>query len=94
MIYTALAYPYCVLALARTDLAAIFKYASVGVRISAGMVAHIGTRFGGFGQSFREPKTLYAVSNDGCILDYRIVSIERRQAERDVCITYMRRHIW
>ena len=31
-----------------TDLAEILRYASVGVNISAGIVAHIGTRFGGF----------------------------------------------
>ena len=33
-----------------TDLAEILRYASVGVNISAGIVAHIGTRFGGFGE--------------------------------------------
>ena len=31
-----------------TDLAEILRYARVGVNISAGIVAHIGTRFGGF----------------------------------------------
>ena len=31
-----------------TDLAEILRYASVGVNISAGIVAHIGTIFGGF----------------------------------------------
>ena len=31
-----------------TDLAEILRYASVGVNISAGIVAHIGTRFGVF----------------------------------------------
>lgn len=34
-----------------TDLAEILRYASVGVIISADMVAHIGTRFGGFEES-------------------------------------------
>ena len=31
-----------------TDFAEILRYANVGVNISAGIVAHIGTRFGGF----------------------------------------------
>ena len=31
-----------------TNLAEILRYASVGVNMSAGMVAHIGIRFGGF----------------------------------------------
>lgn len=35
-----------------TYCVAILRYAIVGVRTSAGMVAQIGTRFGGFGRSF------------------------------------------
>ena len=34
-----------------TDLAEILRYASVGVNTSAGIVAHIGTMFGGFEES-------------------------------------------
>ncbi len=45
----------------------ILRYARVGVRISAGMVAHIGTRFGGLGEPFDVARTSCTVSKDGCI---------------------------
>ena len=48
-----------------TDLAEILRYASVGVNISAGMVAHIGTRFGGFEEFLDADITSCMVCNDG-----------------------------
>lgn len=53
----------------RTDLAEILRYANVGVNISAGMVAHIGTRFGGFEDFLNAESTSCTVANDGCILN-------------------------
>ena len=50
-----------------TDLAEILRYASVGVNISAGMVAHIGTRFGGFEEFSDAESTSCTVSNEGCM---------------------------
>lgn len=47
----------------------ILRYARVGVRISAGIVAHIGTRFGVFGESFDAVSTSCTTSKDGCILN-------------------------
>lgn len=46
-------------------LADILRYAKVGVRISAGIVAHMGTRFGGFGSSFDAMSTSCTVLKDG-----------------------------
>lgn len=57
------------------DLADIFKYANVGVRISAGMVAHNGTRFGEFGKPFDTASISCTVSSDGCMLNYKAISI-------------------
>ena len=52
-----------------TDLAEILRYASVGVNISAGMVAHIGTRFGGSEEFSNAESTSCTVSSDGCIFN-------------------------
>lgn len=49
------------------DLAEILRYASVGVNISAGMVAHNGTRFGGFEEFLDAESISCTVSNDGCM---------------------------
>ena len=57
------------------DLADIFKYANVGVRISAAMVAHNGTRFGEFGKPFDKASISCTVSSDGCMLNYKAISI-------------------
>ena len=54
----------------KTDLAEIFRYASVGVKMSAGIVAHKGTRFGGFGRFSELARTCFTVSNEGLILTY------------------------
>ena len=53
-----------------TDLADILRYASVGVNVSADMVAHNGIRFGGFEDFLYAESTSCTVSNDGCIFDY------------------------
>ena len=55
-------------------LAEILRYASVGVRMSAGMVAHIGTRFGGFGELLEASSTCCTVSRVGSILNYIAIS--------------------
>ena len=52
-----------------TDLAEIFRYASVGVKMSAGMVAHSGTIFGEFGAPSDSLRTRCMVSKDGSTLD-------------------------
>lgn len=50
-----------------TDLAEILRYARVGVNISAGMVAHIGTRFGGFEELLDAESTSCTVPSNGCM---------------------------
>ena len=50
-----------------TNVADSLRYARVGVRMSAGMVAHIGTMLGGLGESFKDARTRWIVSKDGCI---------------------------
>lgn len=55
-----------IVGLGSSDLADILRYARVGVRISAGIVAHIGTRLGGFGELFDAARTSCTVSRDGC----------------------------
>ena len=54
--------------------AEILRYANVGVRMSAGIVAHTGTRFGGFGELLDAASTSCTVSSDGCILNYTVIS--------------------
>lgn len=54
---------------APTDLAEILRYASAGVRTSADIVAHIGTRFGGFEEFWDVESTSCTVSNEGCMFN-------------------------
>lgn len=53
-----------------THFAEILKYAMVGVSLSAGIVAHIGTTFGGFGEFLYDARISCTVSNEGCTLSY------------------------
>ena len=53
-----------------TNLAEILRYASVGVNISADMVAHNGIRFGGYEDFLYAESISCTVSNDGCMFDY------------------------
>ena len=55
-------------------LAEIFRYANVGVRMSAGIVAHTGTIFGGFGELLDVASISCTVASDGCILNYTVIS--------------------
>ena len=41
------------------------------------MVAHIGTKFGGFGEPFDAASTSCTVSSDGCMLNYKTISFLR-----------------
>lgn len=65
------------------DFAEILRYANVGVRTSAGIVAHIGTRFGGFGEPLDAARTSCTVSKEGSTLNYEAI-ISSRLA-RDSC---------
>ena len=42
--------------------------------MSAGIVAHIGTRFGGFGELLDAASISCTVSSDGCMLNYTVFS--------------------
>ena len=42
--------------------------------MSAGIVAHTGTRFGGFGELLDAARISCTVSSDGCILNYTAIS--------------------
>jgi hypothetical protein len=53
-----------------THLARIFRYATEGVRRSAGMVAHRGTRFGGLGNWSDLSRTSRVTSRVGSMLTY------------------------
>ena len=50
----------------KTDLDDILRYASAGVNISADMVAHNGTTFGGVATFSELSSTFLMVSKDGC----------------------------
>ena len=42
--------------------------------MSAGIVAHTGTRFGGFAELLEAASISCTVSSDGCILNYTVIS--------------------
>ena len=42
--------------------------------MSAGMVAHIGTRFGGFEEVSYAESTSFTVRNDGCMFNYDVLA--------------------
>ena len=42
--------------------------------MSAGIVAHTGTRFGGFGAPLDASSISCTVSSDGCMLNYTVIS--------------------
>ena len=42
--------------------------------MSAGIVAHTGTRFGGFGELLDGASISCTVSSDGCMLNYTVIS--------------------
>ena len=43
--------------------------------MSAGIVAHTGTRFGGFGELLDAASISCTVSSDGCIPNYTVISL-------------------
>ena len=55
-----------------TNLAEILRYANVGVRISAGIVAHMGTRLGFFEDLLYVESTSLMVSNEGCMFNWNV----------------------
>ena len=61
---------YAIILCDPTDLAEILRYASVGVNVSADMVAHNGIRLGGFEDFLYAESISCTVSNDGCMFDY------------------------
>ena len=60
-----------------TNLADILRYASVGVNVSADMVAHNGIRFGGFEDLLYAESISCTVSNDGSMFDYDLLATRR-----------------
>jgi hypothetical protein len=66
------------------NLAEIFTYASVGVRKSAGMVAHRGTTFGALGRSFDSDRTSSTVCSEGWILTFFLTFLENGDALTDL----------
>ncbi len=69
-----------------THFADIFRYASEGVRKSAGIVTYKGTIFGAFARSAEADKTSLTVSNDGLILAYGLINMYQRHATNGLLV--------
>ena len=52
--------------------------------MSAGIVAHTGTRFGGFGALLDASSISCTVSSDGCMLNYTVISQLPRSTSQKV----------